>query len=260
MCARFTITLDLEDIADLYGVSVTDIRHTPAGTHPYAHRTDARHNIGPRDLITIVQRNHHHQTQLNRVWWDFTPTRQPRPDRTWHNAVSEKARDTQGVGRIYRSALRHSRCLIPFQGFYEWQRQLTGPKQPWCIRPTNHARHHAFAGITSRWTDRQGNTIEGATLFTTRANSLMSWIHNEKPRMPVILDPDRQAQWLSPDLDDPDTAAELLQPLPDHTLEAWPVARRLNNPRTDHAACATPTGDTLNQPPTDDTATRTLFD
>ena len=100
-----------------------------------------------------------------------------------------------------KPAFRNSvenRCLVIANGYYEWQwlDEKGKQKQKYLITPAKEELF-AFAGIYSRWKDPQtGNDINTYSIVTTRANELMSEIHNNKERMPVILRPtDRQA-WL----------------------------------------------------------------
>jgi putative SOS response-associated peptidase YedK len=92
-----------------------------------------------------------------------------------------------------------NRCLILADGFYEWQwlDDLGKKKQKYLIHlPNNQA--FAFAGIYSKWIDKQtGELLNTYSIVTTEAKGLMLNIHNSKKRMPVILNPENEQDWLN---------------------------------------------------------------
>lgn len=97
----------------------------------------------------------------------------------------------------FRSSIT-KRCLIPADGFYEWQwLDAQGKqKQKYDITLPN-GELFAFAGLWSEWIDTtSGEIVHSCTIITTQANELMSEIHNTKKRMPVILQPNFENDWL----------------------------------------------------------------
>ncbi len=96
---------------------------------------------------------------------------------------------------FFRGAFAHHRCLIPANGFYEWQvPEGGGPKQPYLIHLKGEAETlplFAFAGLSEMWTGPGGdNALESAAILTTSANAVISPLHH---RMPVILRPEDYA-------------------------------------------------------------------
>ena len=92
----------------------------------------------------------------------------------------------------------NNRCLILSDGFYEWQwlDKKGKEKQKYLITAPNETAF-AFAGLWSQWIDKTtGEVIKSYTIITTQANHLMSKIHNTKKRMPVILNPNNENDWL----------------------------------------------------------------
>lgn len=131
-----------------------------------------------------------------------------------YNAVSETAPGKPS----FRDAVKQGRrCLVPMTGFYEWH-HVGKQTFPHYIKHTA-APLFFVAGLY------EGNTY---TLLTTTANTLMAHIHNQKKRMPVILEPGREEEWLKPTLSDAEFQA-LCAPLPDGDLMAWPVSRRITS-------------------------------
>ena len=112
------------------------------------------------------------------------------------------------------------RCLVPSSGFFEWQ--TNGKlKKPYFIRTKDHAIF-SIAGLYDNWLDPNTGAFEQTfTILTTTANALMAEIHNSKQRMPLILSPNEEADWLSghalgPDLSD---RSQL-------NLEAWEIDKK----------------------------------
>lgn len=98
----------------------------------------------------------------------------------------------------FRDAVKN-RCLIIADGYYEWQwRDSKGKqKQKYLITPKDQ-EIFAFAGIYAAWQDPQTKEqLNSYSILTTVANELMSEIHNQKKRMPVVLNPGDHSSWLA---------------------------------------------------------------
>ena len=100
----------------------------------------------------------------------------------------------------FRDSAKNKRCLIPFTTFYEWQwsdlTKKTCLKQKYEIGISNQL--FSFAGLWSSWTDKEsGEIVESFGIVTTKANDLMAEIHNNKKRMPLILTPQQEKDWLN---------------------------------------------------------------
>ena len=146
--------------------------------------------------------------------------------------------ETVSVKPAFRSALRHARCLIPANGFYEWQKlgdAPRAPKQPWYIHPVDEP-FFAFAGLMERWHGPDG-VVHTCCIVTGPANETMAPIHD---RMPVMLSPDRFDAWLDPGLTDPARVQALLAPWPADRMAAHPVGAAVGNPRNQGPALIEP--------------------
>ncbi len=147
------------------------------------------------------------------------------------NARSETASSKPA----FRDALMFRRCLIPADGFYEWQRTRK-TKQPYCFE-VNEGQIFAFAGIWDRWHDARGNTLETCAILTTAANPLTAIIHD---RMPVILDRDNYDLWLDPGMKNVTAVSELLKPYGAQVMRRYPVNTRINHVVNDDERCSAP--------------------
>jgi putative SOS response-associated peptidase YedK len=94
-----------------------------------------------------------------------------------------------------------NRCLVIADGFYEWQwLDKKGTKKQKYLLTHKESEPFAFAGLYSNWLDKNTGEIRNTyTIVTTEANALMAEIHNNKKRMPVILKPEREKDWLNGD-------------------------------------------------------------
>jgi len=100
----------------------------------------------------------------------------------------------------FRDSAAHKRCVIPATSFYEWQWSDVTKKN--CAKQKYEigisGKLFSFAGLWSSWTNKDtGEIKETFTIITAAANNLMAEIHNTKKRMPFILRPDQEADWLA---------------------------------------------------------------
>ncbi|WP_410515201.1 SOS response-associated peptidase [Paenibacillus sp. BR2-3] len=97
--------------------------------------------------------------------------------------------------------------MVPTDGFYEWQQRETG-KQPMRI-VMRDGGIFSMAGLYDIWTSPEGKKLSTCTIITTAPNSLMTDIHD---RMPVILRPEDEEEWLSRDNCGVPSLMKLLKP------------------------------------------------
>lgn len=220
MCGRYAITSAPEALRALFG---------------YAEQPNfpARYNIAPTQPIAIV-RLVEGKREFALVRWGLLPSwvKNPNEFSLIINARGESVCDKPA----FRAAMKRRRCLIPADGFYEWQASGKGPKQPFYI----HARSGkpmAFAGLWETWEGPNGEEVDTAAIVTTRANRTLSPLHD---RMPVIIAPDAFDLWLNCGEVDARTAEALIRSAPDDLLEAWPVSTAVNRTANDNAALILP--------------------
>ena len=134
----------------------------------------------------------------------------------------------------FREAFRQRRCLIPADGFYEWQ-TAGRIKQPFYIRAADNGSF-AFAGLWERW-HRGDRRIESCTILTTDANARIADLHD---RMPVILQPRDYGLWLDPAVQEVARLKRLLTPCPNEMLTLHAVGAGVNRPTLDGPECIVP--------------------
>lgn len=192
------------------------------------------YNIAPGSEILAVTTDREGHPRGERLRWGLVPS--------W-------AKDTSGGVKMinaraetllersaYRVPFERFRCLIPADGFYEWQ-AVPGErrKQPFHITRAD-GELFAFAGLWSVWHRGAPDELRSCTIITTAANPAVAKIHD---RMPVILPPDGEALWLAHDA--PTGALqELLSGLPASELSLRPVGPAVSDARYDGPDCLLP--------------------
>jgi len=220
MCGRFALFSPAETIAEQFGL---------AAPPPLV----ARFNIAPSQPILAIRAGHDGRPQATFLQWGLIPSwdKTLRLGSGMINARAETAADKPS----FRGPFRYRRCLVPADGFYEWQK-VNGRKQPYFIGRQDE-RPLAIAALWELWQGADGSELETCALLTTAANELMHPIHE---RMPVLLDSEDYGLWLDTAVQKPDQLQHLLHPYPDELLRAYPVTTHVNNVRHDDPDCVQP--------------------
>lgn len=205
MCGRLSSKSRAQVIAKLYQATLTFDAHQPS------------HNVAPTERTPIVRESADHQRTISLAAFGI-PTTMPGKSFNLINLQAEKAAS--------RKDFRERRCVIPADGFYEWERISEKEKQPHYFYPADGL--FSLAGV---W--RETDIGPAFAIFTTAPNELVAPIHN---RMPVILGHNAVPQWLAPD-SDPAEVAGLLHPYPAALMREHPVSKAVNSPRNKDANC-----------------------
>ena len=240
MCGRFTLTKEMREIAARFGVNYprgyagTGTIDSPANSIDPTKPSPGlipRYNIAPTQSVIVV--NDTGERQLVPMRWGLIPSWAK--DESIGNRLINARAETLAEKPAFRAALKKRRCLIPADGFYEWQKQGK-LKQP--VRIVLKSREpFAFAGLWEHWTSPAGEEVLSCTIVTTEANGLLKEVHD---RMPVILTPESEAIWLDTQIDDLTKLLALLKPYPSDLMEHYPVSRAVNSPANDTQDCIVP--------------------
>ena len=165
--------------------------------------------------------------------WGLIPAwvKDPRAFSLLINARGDSVNDKPA----FRNAMKRRRCLIPADGFYEWNEQ-GGRKRPYAVRPADGGPI-AFAGLWETWTGPNGEEMETAAIITTDASRDLHAIHH---RMPVVVAPDAFDFWLDCRNVDAPTAAALLMPAREGFFEAYEISNAVNRVVNDTPAVLEP--------------------
>ena len=222
MCGRYTLIASPEALRAQFG---------------YEEQPDfpPRYNIAPAQPIPII-RLMDGKRQFALARWGLLPSwvKDPKAFSLLLNARGETVLEKPA----FRAAMKRRRCLIPADGFYEWE-ATSERKRPYYVRAKS-GKPLAFAGLWETWTGPNGEELETATIVTTRANALLAPIHD---RMPVIIPPEAFDLWLDCTNVDAQTAAALITPAPEDLLEVIPVSTDVNRTANDNPKLVEPAGE-----------------
>ena len=222
MCGRFTLTISVEAVLERFNV----LAEVPALAALLP-----RYNVAPSQDMPAVTGGD--RCLLRGMTWGLIPpwagSVAGAARRTLINVRAESLRDKPGFRRL----LTGRRCLVPADGFYEWQ-HLPNRARGAPFRFVCRSREpFAFAGV---WTEERldvGGTHPTFAIVTTAANTLVEPIHD---RMPVILPRAAEERWLAADADSAELLS-LLCPFPADAMTAYAVSPQVNSPRGDVPAC-----------------------
>ena len=257
MCGRYAASFSPDDIVEDFQIDqdnsdersrslLAKPQDPPAGAPDW--------NVAPSKQAPVVL------TRRPRGAEDADPVRQLRL-LTW-GLVPSWAKDTKiGLKMInaraetllekgaYAKAAVSRRCLVPADGWYEWQASPTAKdakgkprKQPFFIHRADDETT-AFAGVYEFWRDRSaadddpGAWVVSYAIVTTAAEPGLDRIHD---RQPVVLDRERWADWLDPAMQDPDEIRALLESPGAGRFEAWPVGKAVGSSRNNGPALLEP--------------------
>jgi len=214
MCGRFTVISAPEAMRALF-------------RYPEQPNFPPRYNVAPTQPIAVV-RLQEAKRQFVLMRWGLLPSwvKDPKAFSLVINARGESVLDKPA----FSNAMKRRRCLIPADGFYEWQ-TTGGRKQPYYVRAKSGAPL-AFAGLWETWTGPNGEELDTVAIITTTANRTLAAIH---ARMPVIVPEEAFDLWLNCADVDAETAAALTVPAPDDLLEAYEISTAVNRVANDNA-------------------------
>jgi putative SOS response-associated peptidase YedK len=234
MCGRYASSRKPEDLIEEFEVVDNRIEKP----------LDADYNVAPtKEVYAVVERRPSKdseeppQRQLRTLRWGLVPSwaKDPAIGSRMINARMETVAEKPSFKRAF--AVR--RCLLPADGYFEWYpTSRTGRngkplKQPFFIRPADGGIL-AMAGLYEIWRDPTRDEDDPdrfrwtCTVLTTQAEDAVGHIHD---RMPLMVEPDRWAAWLDPEVSGKDDLLPLLVPAAPGQLEAYPVATLVNNVR-----------------------------
>ncbi|MBK9621905.1 MAG: Abasic site processing protein [Cyanobacteriota bacterium erpe_2018_sw_39hr_WHONDRS-SW48-000098_B_bin.30] len=228
MCGRYTLSAGESEILERFNVDdvFMETRLTP------------RFNIAPtQDIVVILSQDG--KRVLTAYKWGLIPfwVKDLAQARPMINARAE----TLPEKPFFKTALSRRRCIIPADGFFEWQSKADSKtKTPMWIHLSrqglldngqNVAEHSpvlfGFAGLYDKWKRPDGTLLETCTIITTSANQAISPVHE---RMPVILSKGAESVWLNATIQDPQELMQVLHACPDNIIQMHPVSARVNKP------------------------------
>ncbi|MDJ1157787.1 SOS response-associated peptidase [Chelatococcus sp. SYSU_G07232] len=220
MCGRFALTHTPEQVRAMFGYA----------NHP---NFPPRYNVAPTQPVGIVRQEGGRRRFMLVRWgllpaWVKDPGEFPRIINARGETVAEKP--------AFRASIRHRRCLVPADAFYEWRRENGGRRAPFMIRRRDRALM-AFAAIWETYAAPDGGEIDTMAIVTTTASGTLASLHD---RMPVILGETAFGPWLDVTSTRLEEALALVRPAPDDLLEVIAVGPAVNKAVTDDPSVQAP--------------------
>ena len=211
MCGRYTQTKRQRDLEAHFGIDVQEVL--------------PRFNVAPTQKALVLHTESHRA--ITEMRWGFVPTWSTM-DGGSQLLINAKG-ETIAEKRTFKNAFQSNRCLVVADSFFEWRHE-GGLKQP--VRfVLKSGEPFCFAGI---W--QENNADRAFVIITTEPNDLVRPVHN---RMPVILDREDYAEWLSPDTPF-ERLAGLLKPFPVQRMTAYDVDPIVGSAKVDSPQCIGP--------------------
>jgi putative SOS response-associated peptidase YedK len=221
MCGRFSVAVPKKELAEYFNVEAFNEVFSP------------RYNAAPTQNLPVLYNPGERTLSLMR--WGLIPhwASDPGLGVRMINARSE----TLEIKPSFKGCLESRRCLVPADGFYEWRKDGSR-RVPYRFYMKNRPVF-AMAGLWDTWETSVGLNVSSFTIITTKANKLMSFIHD---RMPVILSREAESLWLDDNKLSLKERLDLLQPVPDAEILCYPVSTKINSPFYDDPSLVKPVG------------------
>ena len=181
MCGRFNSIASGKDFASVYDAQFLTDELLP------------NFNVAPTTLVYVLHRQDGGRV-LDAMSWGLVPSWSK--DKTRAASMINARSETLTEKPSFRNLVSEHRCVLPIQGFYEWQNLPSETKKP---RKQAHyisrvdERPMTLAGLWTIWKQPDSSLLRTCTIITTEANEKLSPIHH---RMPVILERDSVEIWL----------------------------------------------------------------
>lgn len=219
MCGRYTLTFIFEGLAEVFNAIIDNLQVIPP-----------RYNVAPTQIMPVITRQQG-INQIQAMRWGLVPS--------WAKDINIGSKminarlETVSEKPAYKSALYSRRCLVPADGYYEWQPGAGNkPKQPYrIVAPERQV--FAFAGLWEVWPSPAG-LLQSFTILTTEAQTRVADIHD---RMPLILPKRQEDYWLDGPARGQAIADFLAELKPENNLYAYPVSSLVNSPANDSIDC-----------------------
>jgi putative SOS response-associated peptidase YedK len=222
MCGRYRLSRRKEILEEHFAADLDDADWGP------------RYKVAPTQLVPVVKQSRRiANRELSLIRWGLVPSWAK--DSSKAAAMINARSETASIKPAFCDALKFRRCLIPADGFYEWQK-VGKSKQSYCFE-VNQGELFAFAGLWETWNVPSGKALATCSILTTAANALTAPVHD---RMPVILDPQCYDQWLDPLTWNTAVISDFLKPFDARLMSCFPVSSRVNRTVNDDHECSLP--------------------
>lgn len=234
MCGRFASYRDARDIAE--DLDVDEVTPAAAAVRP-------SYNVAPtQDVRVVLDRAGPDggpvRREMHAARWGLVPAWAP--DRRIGNKMINARRESLDSRPAFRSSLARRRCVLPVDGYYEWQRR-DGQRVPYFVAAASTPL--ALAGLYAFWRDPERDREDpdrwllSTTVVTTAAVGELAAIHD---RVPAVLGREAVEAWLDPGVAGPGQALAVLTDAGPPELHARRVSPRVNTPAVDDPSLLAP--------------------
>ena len=232
MCGRYYRRSDKQKIAEAFRTGL-----------PTSFEILPSYNVAPQTFQPVVAFNRKTlEREILEMRWGLVPYWAADP-KIAYSTINAKA-ETLTTSPVFREAFKRRRCLVPADGFYEWQPIDRKTKQPFAFALKDGSLF-ALAGLFDVWKDKKtGQALFSYSVITTDPNELLEPFHN---RMPVILKPADCERWIAP-AESHRLPVDLLRPFPDELMTAWKIGLAVGNVKNDRPDLIAPIQDDQQQP------------
>lgn len=199
MCGRYDLH-DYSELTDNYSVP-SDVELKP------------NYNVAPTHIMPVIT-----EDGLKMMRWGLIP-KWAKDEKIGYKLINTRSESVFDKP-IWKSIITRNRCLIPANGFYEWQKR-DGGKQPYYIHTKKDLM--MFAGIWEIWRHDESEWMT-YSILTTEPNKEMAKLHD---RMPLILNEEDYTHWLA--VDRKEDIETLLHPYHDNALKMFEVSKSVNS-------------------------------
>ena len=190
-----------------------------------------RYNIAPNQTAPIFVKDDAGNPAVTVARWNLIPHFEG--EKSGYLRTNARSEDVLAKPS-YREAAQKRRCLVPGDGFYEWEWADGGKvKLPWAFELAG-GHPFSFAGLWERGGEEKPPSF---TILTTKPNELLAKIHD---RMPVVLSDADARRWITPGPLNPESLAPFVTPFPAARMNCYRVNQALNSVRNDTAEAAAP--------------------
>ena len=221
MCGRYYRRSDKQRIAEAFRL----------GKLPDGFVLAPDYNVAPTSFQPVIREQRDtRERELVMMRWGMVPNfAKSLAEFKGLSTINAKA-ETLGTSATWRVPFERRRCLVPADGFYEWQKLDARTRQPYTFVMKDD-RPFAFAGLWDAWKDpANGEWLQSYTIITTEPNELTATVHN---RMPVILEPKDYSRWLDRD-ETERLPVDLQRPFPAEEMAARKVSNEVGNVRNNY--------------------------
>ncbi|MFN6944799.1 MAG: SOS response-associated peptidase [Cytophagaceae bacterium] len=214
MCGRYSLAQTGQKITERYQIKQS-VDFKP------------RYNVAPGQTMPVICSDA--PTEIRFCRWGLIPNWSMN-ESVGFNHINAKAEHFL-TKAPFKQIAKNQRCLIPADGYYEWKKEGK-QKNPYRITLSND-QIFSFAGLWDSWENYDGDLVHTFTIITTPANSLVGELFD---RMPFILDPSQEQNWLNEKLQEEEISA-MVVPYDGNKMSYYKTHKSVDKPDYDTPEC-----------------------